>query len=267
MRERRAGLDISWITRGSGPRPALFIHCTLASARSMVPVMDDLVNVLSMAAFDLPGHGESGRWDGEGDYLTRSVEVAETFCEGPRDIVGHSFGAVVALSLMVRRPDLVRRAVLIEPVFFAAAKGTEALARHESEHARIRTALEAGDRRAATEAFTDIWGLGQPWPAIPPRQRQSMAERIHLVEAAAPGLRDDSTGILDEGRLGGLRAPILLLRGEDTHPVIAEVFRTLLSLLPNAEEEIVPQAGHMVPMTRPNDVSWWIHEHMRRRYE
>lgn len=259
-----AGLPTSWIARGDGPRRALLLHCTLASGRSLLPVMERLGDDLSMIAPDLPGHGRSAAWDGQGDYLLRCADMAESLCEGPVDLFGHSFGAVVALALMVRRPDLVRSAVLVEPVFFAAAAGTEAHARHEAGHARVRAALDAGDRDLATERFTETWGAGQAWSEIPAAQRRAMTERIHLVAASAPGLGEDSAGILEPGRLDRVAAPVLLLRGAETEPVLPEIFRTLGSRLPAAREAVVPGAGHMAPLTHPAEVAALTRAHLVR---
>ncbi len=260
--ETRAGIATAAITRGEGARPALLLHCSLASARSLVPLMDRLGDVLSMTAIDLPGHGRSDPWTGEGDYLARCTDVAESFCDGGRVLVGHSFGAVVALALMARRPDLVRSAVLIEPVLFAAAAGTEAFEAHRQGHGAIRRALAAGDRERATALFTGAWGTGQDWSAIPEAQRRAMADRIHLVEASAPGLSEDSTGILAKGRLDRVGAPVLLLRGAESHPVVPEIAQGLLRRLPDAREQVLPGAAHMAPLTHPEAVAGAIRAHL-----
>lgn len=264
--ESRAGIDTHWINVGDGARPALFLHCSLASARSLRPVMERLGSDLSMAAMDLPGHGRSAEWDQSGDYVDRATDVAETFCAGPYDIVGHSLGAVVALSLMVRRPDLVRRSVLIEPVLFAAAKGSEAHETYQQDHAPIMEDIASGDAEAATRAFTAIWGAPQPWDALPGPMRQAMTDRIPLVAAAGPALDDDANGLLAPGQLEAVTASVLLIRGARSHPVIPAIFETLSRRLPDARSEIVPDAGHMAPITHPDEVASLVQEHIRRRY-
>lgn len=258
----RAGMRIGWRTAGSGRGRAIFVHCTLASSRSLLPIMQLLDLGGEKIAFDLPGHGESAEWDGQGDYLRRSVDVAGSFLESPSDVIGHSFGAVVVLSLMARRPDLVSRAVLVEPVFFAAAAGTDAYDLNDAEYAEIRAALNENDREAATRKFTAIWGTGEAWPELPEAQRRSMMSRIHLVAASAPGLVDDSTGILTEGRLERIEAPVLLVRGAETHPVIGEIFDSLRRRLPSTASVVIEGAGHMVPVTHPEETARMIGRHI-----
>lgn len=262
--ESRAGIDTHWINVGDGVRPALFLHCSLASSRSLRPVMERLGSDQSMVAMDLPGHGKSAAWDQSGDYVARATDVAETFCATPCDIVGHSLGAVVALSLMVRRPDLVRRAVLIEPVLFAAAKGDEAHEVYRQDHAPIMEAIASGVSEAATRAFTAIWGSPQPWDALAKPMRQAMTDRIPLVAAAGPALDDDANGLLAAGRLEAVSAPVLLIRGSRSHPVIPAIFGTLSRRLPDARIEVVPDAGHMAPITHPDEVAAMVQEHIHR---
>ena len=261
-REPRAGVATNWITVGDGPRPGLFLHCSLASARSLVPLMERVGDQLHGDAPDLPGHGRSADWDGSGDYVTRATDIAETFCDGPRDIIGHSLGAVVALSLMARRPDLVRRAVLIEPVLFAAARGTPAHDTYRRDHAEMADAVAAGDPMAATRAFVQIWGTAQPWDALPAPVRQAMTDRIHLVSATGPALEDDATGLLDGDRLGRVDAPILLIRGELSHPIIPAIFDELARQLPDPRIETIAGAGHMAPITHPDEVALLVRQHL-----
>lgn len=224
--------------------------------------MEALADKATMTALDLPGHGGSGDWTGRGDYLTRCVDVARSFIDGPTDLVGHSFGAVIALSLMAQSPELVRRAVLVEPVFFAAAEGTKEYDRNAAEYDEIRAALDAGDREAATARFTAIWGAGDPWHELPSAQRRKMASRTHLVAAAAPGLMDDSTGILSAGRLERVTAPILLVRGSDSHPIIPAILDSLACRLPDTAQSVVDGAGHMAPITHPKETAALVNLHL-----
>ena len=50
-----------------------------------------------------------------------STQIVGNFITDPIDVIGHSFGATVALRLAVEQPEKVRSLTLIEPVFFAVA--------------------------------------------------------------------------------------------------------------------------------------------------
>jgi lipase len=64
---------------------------------------------------DLRGHGLSGS-EPPWTFETYVDDLVETFGHlGAVDWVGHSFGGRLVLELAARRPDLVRRAVLLDP--------------------------------------------------------------------------------------------------------------------------------------------------------
>ena len=117
----KAGSPTYWTRFGQGPKPALAIHCSLAHSGSWGALARHLSGALTLTAFDMPGHGRSGEWDGHGEIQKRTAEIAADLLDGPAHVIGHSFGATVALRLAVLRPELVRSLVLIEPVFFAVA--------------------------------------------------------------------------------------------------------------------------------------------------
>lgn len=68
-------------------------------------------------AFDLRGHGRSG-WEPPWTFATHVADLAETSEElrlSTADWVGHSFGGRLVLELAAVHPQLVRRAVLLDP--------------------------------------------------------------------------------------------------------------------------------------------------------
>lgn len=79
---------------------------------------DDLADDdLSMIAVDLRGHGMSEKlppWN-LGSHVADLAQTVEQLGVEPAAWIAHSFGARVLLGLAVERPDLVGRAVLLEP--------------------------------------------------------------------------------------------------------------------------------------------------------
>jgi lipase len=64
---------------------------------------------------DLRGHGRSG-WEPPWTFAQHVDDLVETFgARGACDWVGHSFGGRLILELAARRPELLRRAVLLDP--------------------------------------------------------------------------------------------------------------------------------------------------------
>ncbi len=256
--EDRAGHPTFWQVFGAGDRPALAIHCSLASSNAWAGVADRLGHRLTLAAFDLPGHGRSGQWQGEGDYLHETVRIAATFLDRPVDLVGHSFGAVAALRLALAAPEAVRTLTLVEPVLFAAARGAAGWRENEALMDRCRAAFARGDREAAAEAFTGVWGAGLPWADLAARERAALTERIHLIGAGSAALHDDSGGILAPGGLESLDLPVLIVRGDRSPAIIEAIAEAIAARLPDVGVATVPGAGHMAPITHPAETAGLI---------
>lgn len=182
--------------------------------------------------FDLLSHGRSPDWDRRGDIQDRTVEAAERLLRPGMDVVGHSFGATVALRLAVTHPQLIRSVTLFEPVF---------------------EALERGDDAQAARVFNRMWGTEDSprWPELPESTRAAMTRSIHVIPAADEMLYRDRAGLLRPGVLDRATMPVLLVRGSLTHPVIGAINDGLARRLPEARNVVIPGAGHMVPITHP----------------
>ena len=106
---------------GNGPRKVLAVHCTLAHSGAWRGVAAAMGSEVTFVTPDMLTHGRSPDWDKQGDFQTRNTQAIEPLLEEPMDVVGHSFGATVALRLALAHPDKVRSLTMIEPVFFAVA--------------------------------------------------------------------------------------------------------------------------------------------------
>jgi pimeloyl-ACP methyl ester carboxylesterase len=256
--DARAGHPTFWQTFGTGQRAALAIHCSLASSGAWSGVMQTLVDRITLTAFDMPGHGGSADWAGAGDFLTETTRIAASFVTEPVDLIGHSFGAVAALRLAEAAPDAIHTLTLIEPVLFVAAKGSAEWDRHMEDDARFRRMLAEGNMAAAAEAFTAIWGTGVDWTRMDHRSRSQITSRIHLIEAGAAALFEDSSGILETDRLEALDMPVLLIRGDRSPPIIERIAENIAARLPDVGVATVPGAAHMLPLTHPAEVAGLI---------
>jgi pimeloyl-ACP methyl ester carboxylesterase len=246
-----SGHHVHTVTVGAGA-PAVMIHCALSNHDSLLPLANAVGGQVTL--FDMPGHGRSDDWDGKHDYQTLVVDAAAACCDGPAHLIGHSFGATAALRLAVERPDLVNRLTLIEPVYFAAAKGTAEHALHLKLFRPFVGAMLTGDEARAAEIFNDLWGTVS-WSGIPARMQDRLIRRIHLIVASGGAIEEDQTEITSTERLGALDIPVTLIRGADTQPVIAAIHRALESRMPNATDHEIAGAAHMVAMTHVAEVA------------
>jgi pimeloyl-ACP methyl ester carboxylesterase len=239
---------------GQGGDPAFLLHCSLAHAGAWDGVARALADRLTLTAPDLVGHGKGPARDPARDYHDHCTETALAHLPaGPCHLVGHSFGATVALRLALDHPDRVASLTLIEPVLFAAARGQPGWQAHRAAMAGLGPLLAAGDAEGATRLFLSAWGGGVPLDAMPATQRSYMSGRIWVVPASAPALEEDSADLLP--RLGQIACPVLLLEGAQSAPVIAEIQAALAAAIPQARRAVIAGAGHMAPITHPAEVA------------
>lgn len=234
-------------------RRALAIHCTLGHAGAWRGVAAALKDDLSLLAFDLPSHGKSGVWDRTGNVHDVATEMARGVISAPMDLIGHSFGATIALRIAVESPELVRSLTMIEPVYFAAAlQDDPALAaQYARDTAPLDAAFASGDEREAARVFNRDWGDGTPWEDLPERMRDHMARLVHYVPASAAFVHHDSAGLLQEGRMARAAMPAVVIEGDQSPPMSAKIAVSLQKRLPDLERVVVNGAGHMLPVTHP----------------
>lgn len=244
-------------TFGHGVRQALAIHCTLAHSGAWRSLGAALENHFTLTAIDLPGHGKSGDWDRRRDLHAQCRDAVLAHLSAPMDVIGHSFGATVALRVAVEHPHLVRSLTLIEPVFFAAAiaDAPEAMAAHEIEAEPYLAALAQGDTMTAARLFNRVWGDGTKWDDVPEGTRRYMAERMQIVPGQADAIVEDNAQIMNPGALDKATMPTLLIQGDQTADIIDAVNKSLAARMPNARRAWITGAGHMAPLTHPRAVA------------
>lgn len=240
---------------GHGMEDGLFLHCALAQASAWDRVMALLAGDMSMIAMDLPGHGQSEDWDPSRDYAEQTRDMALGLLQGPAHVVGHSFGAYVALRLALDHPEMVRSVTMIEPVFFAAAKDTDPAVfnAYKRKAGRYMGALVAGDPVTAARGFTADWGNGQAWESLKPAQMDYITTRMPLIAAGEAALVQDSGHVMK--RLGGLDMPLLIAAGSASLPIVRAILDGIEALQPNAVRVLIEGAGHTAPLTHPDEVA------------
>lgn len=245
---------------GKGVQEALLLHCSLASSDAWRGMAGHLGDGLTMTGLDFRGHGKSEDWDGAGDYHTICTADAGGFLKRPMHLIGHSFGATVALRLALEHPDMVRSLTLIEPVFFAVAKDTTTYADHTVEFQPFVDAMESGADEAAAQVFTDVWGTGADWATMPSAMRAYVTERIELIPVTVPTLYGDSAGMAAAGRLEGVKCPVLLVEGAASPSIVAAINDALAARFPKVQRVRIKEASHMVPITHSAQVATAISE-------
>lgn len=245
---------------GTGARPALAIHCMLGSSEIWTPVLAPLGETLTATTFDLPGHGQSAAWNGgeapaPGSYQTLATQIAASFIERPVDLIGHSFGASVALRIAARAPEAIRSLTLIEPVLFSVLRGTDMFEAWAARQEHLDALIAQGRHEDAAISFMKEWGAGVPWSALPQKQRERFTRQMRIVENVSQSNFSDPADVAREGVIEAIDAPVMLIYGAKSPDICAPVCEAIAARLGDVGLAEIPGAGHMSPLTHARQVS------------
>lgn len=173
------GVEIAWSERGEG-QPFLLIHETAASASVWEAVAEALAAEARALSYDRRGWGASSAPE---DYRRTTIEeqsedavsLLESAEAAPAALVGAGVGAMVALDLLLRRPDLVTATLLVEPpVLQLLPMATEALS---DDRRRLETVAVAGEDAIGLYLSGGLPALGAEVSRLPEQMIGAARER------------------------------------------------------------------------------------------
>jgi pimeloyl-ACP methyl ester carboxylesterase len=247
--------------RESGTGPAVVcIHANAGTSGQWRSLMELLAPRHRVLAPDCYGSGRSADWPSD-RVMSLKDEVAfldPVFARAGDsfDLVGHSYGAAVALVAALTRPARVRSLALYEPTLFALVDA-ESAPPNEADGIRntvadAGAALDRGEADAAAERFIDYWMGAGSWRATPEDRKPAIAASVKNIRRWAHALFTEPTPL---AAFGSLRMPVLMMTGGASTPAAHGVARRLLSALPAARHHDFPNLGHMGPVTHPQQVN------------
>lgn len=248
---------------GTG-EPALLLHCSLAHSGAWGGVMAGLVDRLSMVAIDLPGHGAT-EFDPSMDIQDQACEIVIAVLErmnAPAHLIGHSFGATVAMRCAITRPDLVTSLSIYEPVYFSmlAKADPEAYVREMKDSEAFGVHLLSGNWREAAKVFLDRWGGSVGFNDMPEAQQNYMVKTIPMILQNNHSVIEDRVGPVSLENVSEISMPCLLMEGAKSPETICALNNLLENKLPNVTRKVFQTAGHMGPVNHAPDVVKTIRE-------
>ena len=176
-------------------------------------------------------------------------------------VAGNSYGAIVTLTLLIARPDLVVTATVHEPPLWGLLEGTpdqvliDALSAADADLAVVRDLISSGDHRDAAEHFVEHIALGPgTWDQLPEPFRAVLEANAstYLDELADP-----TTGSIDAAALATTTVPVMLTHGTESPELFPAVIAELVKLMPTGRVEVLQGAGHIPHRPNPTPAEWF----------
>jgi len=253
---------------GTGPG-VVCIHANASTSGQWRGLMDVLAPGFRVLAPDSYDSGKSPQWRSDRIIRLRDevalVEPVLARAGAPLVLVGHSYGAAVALIAALANPGRVRAMALYEPTLFALLDA-ESPAPNEADGIRnavadAGVALDAGNPDAAAERFIDYWMGPGTWKQTPAERRPPIAASVTNVRRWAHALFAEPTPL---EAFRSLDVPVLYMVGKRSTASARGVARLLATALPRVELVEFENLGHMGPVTHPDPVNETIEKFLAR---
>lgn len=265
----------------SGAPTAVLAHGYCLTGRVWHEQVAELGDRYRLVTFDQPGHGRSSipeAFDPDlfGDAL---AAVMEATTDDPVVLVGHSLGAMAALNLLRRRPDLhqrVRSALLLAPTSSAVAAGA-ALALGVHALARLERAVPAaaGVRSGVVRGGVRAWRASSDLSLLLLRElglsRDADLRHVAFIEdlvlgtdpGAISGVLEAILELDEDAALACLPRPTVLVVGKRDRLTPAVLARRMAARCAWAELVELEGVGHALPLEAAADINRLIAELVR----
>src|SRR5215470_12095886 len=248
--------------KGEGP-PILLIPPAGSTASTWGALPGDLAGAGRVIAYDRRGYTRSG---GEvvrsaAEHTRDAAAILDAPEASPAVVVGTSAGATIALDLAIRRPDLVRAAVVHEAAWRALrhpdASGLAVLAKMQWLAWRGRYPDAAETLLRWVYSYRDG---GSTWDAFPEQWRQIARENGRSVVA---DLKATMGGYPSPQDLATITAPVACTYGSRSRSYMRALTRSLAQAIPATSVREIGGAAHAVAFDAPGTFAQVIVEAMR----
>jgi len=268
---------------GSGPL-AHFSHATGLCAYSYTPLVNLITPELRVIGMDDRGHGKTTapadrcmlhNWD----TFVDDLDFFLSSFQEPIIAMGHSRGAVVSMLLALRKPELVRALILIDPTILPfSAMWLVYLAKKTGLNRFIPIAARAAKRNGTWPNRKTIF-----------RAYQNKGMFKTWQEGFLEAYLEDGVQDIDDGQvrlscdpawearcfsayphdlwryIPLVRQPVLVLYGETSDTFLPNAARRFQSKLPHARISCFQGTSHFVPMEKPGETALAIRSFIAER--
>jgi len=239
-----------WGSPDSG-RTVVCVHGLTRNCRDFDALARFAEGTARVICVDMPGRGDSDWLDDHARYsIATYVEVANTLIARldveTVDWIGTSMGGLIGMAMAALPGNPIRRMVLNDVGPSIPQAGVERIARYLGSSPRFRSLEDAErhlrDIHASFGPLTD-----EQWQTLTRHSVRSDGDlwRLHYDPGIADPFRALAGGPIDLWSLWeDVCCPVLLIRGEHSDVLPAEVARRMTTSGPRARLLTVPAVGH-----------------------
>jgi len=266
------GVTLCLVEKGSG-QPAVLVHGSLSDYRAWDSQFAALSGSFRTLAYSRRCAYPNQRKDYENSTVGNNADDLARLLlarnASPAHLIGHSYGAFIALYCALKNPALVQSLVLVEPhvptllardpqnrgeafslllrrplLAFGALRGLSSL------KSVARAADEGLDERAVELFFASVEGEREAYSRLPGQIRSMLvanAGTIKEVMTKAPEFT------VREAKM--IQAPTLVISGENTTKVLVFVAKELSKSIPKVRAVKVSNSAHFPHFENPAETN------------
>lgn len=254
----KGNIKIDHTDDGQG-QPVVLLHSSVSGNRQWRALTETLKDRYRVLAINLFGYGETTPWPGTAPQsLYAQAQLVLALCEqldAPIHLVGHSFGASVALKTAALLGARVGSLILLEPnpSYLLKQNGcTQAFLESRDLRDHVKCFGSLGDWSNVAERFAEYW-LGEgSWSAMPEKRRAAFTDALPPNFYEWDAVMDEETTV-EEWK--NLPARTLVVSDAATRLPIREIVAIFAKACPHWTFHTIPEGGHMAPLTRPELVN------------
>lgn len=253
---------IHWQVCGSGPA-IVIVHGLLGNSKNFYELAEILSKRYTVYSVDRPGSGFSSRMSSTSSAFEEQSSMLLEWMDKENitnaALVGHSMGGGISLRMALDAPDRIRAVTLICPLTTMLKGGAGPLSmlyipNHTARRAVSKTIASPLRVAMGKKQITQIF-----FPEAVPRDFAITGGGLlalhsrHFYEGSRDTVSAQGSLHRQSSRYGEITCPVGVLYGEqDTILNPEQHTKAVKDKIPSAITRIVPNAGHMLPMTQPS---------------
>ena len=258
------GASLYYEMAGEG-HPLVLVHAGIADSRMWDGQFGPFSKHFRVIRYDVRGFGKSDPPKGSFTHRDDLYQLLRFLKIDKANLVGLSMGGGMGIDFAIEHPDMV--AALI-PVA-SGLSGHESSQELKERESKVDAAFKAGDLASTVELEIQIWvdGPNRDPSQVDRKVRELIREMDTFTTARyirqpmpMPGTPLKPPAI---SRLAEIRAPTMIIVGDQDVRDILEISKLLESGIPNARRVVVPGAAHMVNMEKPAEFNRLVLEFLQ----